>query len=95
MKHTKGPWIIFDQRVNEFDVMTHEISAPEAEPNEITGLAEVYGSDEEGYANAKLIASSPELLQALIDARVTIKAFLPEAFATLQVIESAISKATE
>lgn len=44
-------------------------------------------------ANARLIAAAPELLEALLACEVTLKAFLPDAFATISLVESAINKA--
>lgn len=44
--------------------------------------------------DAKIGAAAPEMLQALQDACVTLKAFLPDAWATIKIVESAIQKAT-
>jgi len=78
MKHTKGPWRVSDNQVQSVQGAT---------------IVMAWGKTAT-EADKKLIASAPELLQALIDARVTIKAFLPEAWRTLEVIESAIKKPT-
>lgn len=64
-KHTAGPWALGEQTINEHGVVVTGIDAPNAEPNEITNLANVFGDNEEDEANARLIASAPELLELL------------------------------
>ena len=48
---------------------------------------------ETAIANARLIAAAPDLLEALIACKTTLKAFLPDAFETISFAESAIKKA--
>lgn len=88
-KHTPGPWYISDH--SELYIVQKDEEGPEEYA--ICKMHTAWG-EEERKANSKLIASAPDLLQALIDASVTLKAFLPSAFVTIGVVESAIKKAT-
>lgn len=54
--HTPGPWT-----VNKSSPQAGIITAP----NRSLGIAEVFGGGSENEANARLIASSPELLEEL------------------------------
>jgi vacuolar-type H+-ATPase subunit D/Vma8 len=103
LKHTKGTWIIkSDYSIYESTIKT------------IKGvrIAEVksYGTKkpfkdatvEERLANQKLIASAPELLEALIEAQQLIKAYVPNDIndgsfngGVKQMIKEAIEKATK
>lgn len=72
-KHTPGPWkVLFDVRNESDDFLCHAIKNNEgmiiAEANKgAMSIAPLDGADlyGEGVANAKLIASAPELLEAL------------------------------
>ena len=67
LKHTPGPW----KTRKGFDSDTIEVFAPNPKiekPFRPTALAVVEAEDAAGKANAKLIASSPELLAALVAA---------------------------
>lgn len=60
-KHTPGPWI----NTKEQGKLFGSFNAVNDEANKVT-IAIVYGSNiEEAEANAKLIAASPDLLEAL------------------------------
>jgi hypothetical protein len=82
-KHTPGPW--------------------KAEENEGTWAVfdsehfcianEIGASDDFGKSDARLIAASPTMLEALLACEVTLKAFLPDAFATIAIVKEAIAKA--
>lgn len=87
-QHTPGPW-----KTMPMDGGGISINQIESEHYNDLSVAGCYGNYEVNEANAALIASAPDMLQALEDARITIQAFLPDAWATLQVIDSAINKA--
>jgi len=70
MKHTKGNWTIKPSPSESSSGWTAIECSDEV-------IAEVYGSDEESQALASLIASAPELLQALIDMRNMVNCWTP------------------
>ena len=91
-KHTQGEWKIgnLNERKNTIEVVAY--------PNGIlTGIANIFNGfstrQSEAEANAKLIASAPELLDALKK----VLEFVPkmEQLATWERAEQAIKKATE
>lgn len=92
-KHTPGPWNKYSDN--------RGIGALQIDGDEGSQLVSlVYGRDaHEQNANAKLIASAPELLNSLIDARELLKDWgIDEeaaGHALLHHIESVIKKATE
>ncbi len=59
IQHTPGPWEIENMNFEEILIHSKEMNIATAYVIDL--------SPEEGEANAKLIASAPELLQALID----------------------------
>lgn len=61
-KGTSGNWYI-DQE--ESHRMRNSVWCNVISTKKTIGLADVYGDDEEAKANAQLIASAPELLEAL------------------------------
>jgi hypothetical protein len=68
-KHTKGRWVLMEfGDYNDFDgrsqvIMSEDLSGDD--PFRIAVVHVVHVSDEEGAANARLIAASPQLLDAL------------------------------
>lgn len=66
-KGTSGKWFVDvdESGKNEYDVLCNVISTVTDGGLKIVGLAEVFGDDEQAKANAKLIASAPELLKTL------------------------------
>lgn len=66
MSHTPGPWSIYETAGNGGNIPARmEVVAPESERAKRL-IANVYGFKlPEGRANARLIASAPELLEAL------------------------------
>ena len=75
MKHTKGKWL----RGNRTDVLYIESDNGERLANVCINLDGKNNSKKikEGKANANLIASAPELLQALIDMRNMVNCWTP------------------
>lgn len=65
-KGTKGEWYVDHEEngYNEHNVLYTPISSDSAD-SLVTSICEVYGDSDEDKANAKLIASAPELLEAL------------------------------
>jgi hypothetical protein len=66
MKHTKGPWIVSDERESYL--------GPESGSFEVSGPSGIICVTDESYApeaeaNAHLIAAAPELLEALLQAQ--------------------------
>jgi len=91
-KFTKGNWILSKYEPTDFSVHSDEGSGND--------IALVRGSNEEAEANAKLIASAPEMLKQLIeinDVLISIKISSPNMFdgKHIQAIERLIKKATE
>ena len=90
MKHTKGPWKVEAEDLDSFGIFTDDL-------NICTVLAiggEGFG--EEGEANAKLIASSPELLEACKGAMAALsqnKIFPADIAAAKRFLYSVIAKA--
>ena len=66
MSHTPGPWSIYETAGNGGNIPARmEVVAPESERAKRL-IANVYGFKlPEGRANARLIASAPELLECL------------------------------
>lgn len=60
-KHTPGPWS------NHLVDDTVVVIPRRPLPQQISALGHSEVADDEDYANARLIAAAPELLQALID----------------------------
>jgi hypothetical protein len=93
-KHTKGPWQIIPYPDGHSFI--REGVAPER------FVANVSTSNDEGKANARLIAAAPDMLEALTKARAFIEAELdargPDvagvALASLNAVDAAIAKAT-
>lgn len=91
-KFTKGQWVIGKITINEFGVICRPIDT-----EDVLNLAIVHGGDDEDEANAKLIASAPELLEALKNARATFMLYYKDHYegTGLQIkIDNAINKAT-
>jgi hypothetical protein len=82
--HTPGPWLINESaEITNVKYVLGRIYCGDTFPS---------GNDE-WDANCMLIAAAPEMLEALEAALVTLKAFLPEAWATVNKVEEAINKA--
>lgn len=79
-KGTKGNWIV-DHResgYNEHHQLCTPISRIDGLYPTIIGLCDVYGEDEQAISNAKLIASAPDLLEALQEMLFIFDRDLPE-----------------
>ena len=84
-KHTPGPWAIY---VNAHsDIVIRKMSK---DGYELCSIARVSS----GYANARLIASAPELLEALTDCVEHMHWTQPQGEAALKKAKAAIAKAT-
>lgn len=84
-KHTPGPWVVNGPPENQ-------IVWSDAE-NRICFLAHSAGRDEDrDYANGRLIAAAPELLDALIAAREWLEGWA-SAEPQIAVIDAALAKA--
>lgn len=100
-KHTRRPWHVEHWGTKNPDSKRWKVKILKWVGKKL--IATVWGdSKEEAEANAKLIAASPELLEALIEAKRTIKALHGDAAwdiydaqsPEMRKINSAISKAT-
>ena len=70
MKHTPGPWIIFETPLGI------EITADDADlGHPATVICEVM-DDKHEAANARLIAAAPDMVEALLDAIAVIEAHI-------------------
>lgn len=67
-KHTPGPWSIYNGGQDEFMVCT-ERNGPR------TIIAEVAGDSDTARANAKILAASPEMLDALKEILVSLATY--------------------
>jgi len=70
MKHTKGEWELSHHTNQGIRIVINPDN-----PSKTENICSVSGnpSDESVYANAKLIAAAPELLQALLEAEIQIE----------------------
>ena len=69
-KHTPGPWTVDMKYIGK--MWTDSISVADADGGHVAHLTRGYEGDENGdgcpsFANARLIAAAPDLLDALID----------------------------
>ena len=55
MNHTPGPWKFWPYRENK-----NPIICTGKDASDLSGIAEIFRGDDEGMANARLIASAPE-----------------------------------
>jgi hypothetical protein len=68
MKHTKGPWVTEDETsINEHGAVGIDISNLHGSTENLATVWCFDTDDEEGNANARLIAAAPELLEVLIE----------------------------
>lgn len=81
--HTAGPWRI------QFAGGAHVILSG----SRSSSIAQVVAHDAEDAANARLIATAPELLEALRDAAKYLSYGVPESHPLLQGVDAAIAKA--
>lgn len=65
-KHTEGPWElnVGKQRITVCGKLAEENNGIRLKYPRHRLIGELFGSDEEGLANARLIAAAPELLEA-------------------------------
>jgi hypothetical protein len=100
-EHTPGPW--------ELDTLNCPIDGEQDITIEHQGcpICTIRGSNdmscieedelekinEEVIANACLVSAAPEMLNALLACKVTLETFLPGAFATRSLVQSALEKA--
>ena len=97
LQHTPGPWIISADPLHFYSLTTViggkanrlKNGPPQQMIVQVGGFAEW----QEAEANARLIAASPELLQALIDAVDLIETVSPFEGDTLRNARAAIAKA--
>ena len=89
-KHTQGKWIVLKSNELESTIIT-ENQIRICEVKSFTGSSFNDATYEEQIANTKLIASAPELLEALMCAYLNCKNLTPEAD---EFIKSVILKAT-
>ena len=96
MKHTKGEWTYSQQRGKQGHCYAAQVWD---DTGDCLATLRATENEEEATANAKLIASAPELLEALIVAEEIIydlndrmEILVPD---QLETIQSAIKKATE
>ena len=107
LKHTKGPWVTIDRKVQQKNfpyIIIADVKRMRAWDQNIYGI-----KDEVNEANAKLIASAPELLEALMEAKEALEwymsnttpdnkdwqSFHDTGMNAIQKAENAIKKATE
>ena len=88
MKHTPAPWHISNARSTKVDLIDNA-------KNEAIG--EIVWVDTRNTADAKLIAAAPDLLEACIEALNLFDNYPDcyEAIGTLELLKSAIAKATK
>lgn len=87
-QHTPGPWAICTDKP-EF-AKTYDLAQDTDCPSEVLATIRLYGNDETRWANARLIAAAPELLQALEHALERLEASQPTVgTATWEVIKEA------
>lgn len=68
VKHTPGPWGTATVLAEKGEILKIRVSADDGKTGyQYTGIADVFSLDDEGKANAKLIAAAPELLEAAIE----------------------------
>ena len=84
-KHTPGPWAIYVNAPS--DIVIRKMSK---DGYELCSIARVSS----GYANARLIAAAPELLEALADCVEHMHWTQPQGEAALKKAKAAIAKAT-
>ena len=84
-KHTPGPWSIYVNAPSD-----HVIRKMSKDGYELCAIARVSS----GYANARLIAAAPELLEALTDCVEHMHWTQPLGEAALKKAKAAIAKAT-
>ena len=84
-KHTPGPWAIYVNAPS--DIVIRKMSK---DGYELCSIARVSS----GYANARLIAAAPELLEALTDCVEHMHWTQPQGEAALKKAKAAIAKAT-
>lgn len=70
MKHTKGKWELSHNTNQGIKI----VISPD-DPLKTENICSIFGSpsEESTYANAKLIAAAPELLEALLEAKIQIE----------------------
>jgi hypothetical protein len=61
-KGTKGKWFIDNE---ESHIMSNYVYCNVISTKNTIGLADIYGNDEQGKANALLISKAPEMLEML------------------------------
>lgn len=95
VKHTPGPWKVNSDAYETLDEHGNELIGfdIDSESAKITALATVWGSSEKHKATAHLVASAPELLEALEEQLKYISLITPEAQEAFQKSKSAINKA--
>lgn len=102
MGYTKGPWFV---DYHDDDPQEIYISAPNGDLDlgytKWSGLASVWGNDDmpevgamKALDNARLIASAPELLEALQYAVEVFEIEVPMGNPTIEMMKQAIAKAT-
>ena len=84
-KHTPGPWAIYVNAPS--DIVIRKMSK---DGYELCSIARVSS----GYANARLIAAAPELLEALTDCVEHMHWTQPQGEAALKKAKAVIAKAT-
>lgn len=82
MKHTKGEWVyseIVDEKTKKEGISIHQKGWNQGADGDdnLSSIAGIWDDSKESIANAKLIASAPNLLEALNELRLKIGNLYP------------------